>query len=449
MLQSRTVPGADIHDMAVGRSADRADSMKARAKGTNTTDDRLLAAATSAFASAGIEAANVESIATDANVSKNYIYSRYAGKVELYASIRRRLDESFYRTMLDLDLACHAPLDAIEAYLLTLYACLDQHPAHAAMMRDQLIHGTRVFTPAPHIAASLLELRGRISMLLDRGRADGSIRCAWNGETFLFLSVFVAMGAISNVEVAGSLLGRRAFAEPGRPRAMRIVDLFRRVLQTGTLLSSDLAPVGISAAADDARPPNRICRILQAAELCFGRTGLDRTSLAEVSAVAGVSPQLMYYYFEGKLDLFTAVTGQIAERTVPQLSELDFEGMPPIAAVEAFLTLWWRQYAEHPRWAVLAIDHSLHADRIKCTGPIATQRNLLLRRLDAALDRGRAAGTVHASIDAATLCFLGIALIPLAVAVLTPPAEDRSRLHFPLLLDPAAIIGFILGAAGA
>jgi AcrR family transcriptional regulator len=415
---------------------------------TEEGEERLLAAAASAFAFEGLEAANVDSIALQAHVSKSFIYSRFLGKSDLYGALRRRLDEAYYRSLLAIDFDGLPPQEAVVAYVSALYDHHRRYPVLTAMMRDQLLHGTEIFAPGDHVAGALARLRERISAVLERGRVDGSFGSAVNGDAFLFISVFLVIGALSDVELTGSLPGKRALSEEEEgTREKAVVALILRALRADIDAVPELMPPDArKVTAPLIAKKNRISRILVAAETCFGARGLDRTTFSEIGDVAGVSLQLIYYYFKGKQELFEAVIENIAVKTMSEISATDYDPMAPLEAIEGFLTQWWWIYVANPCFAFLAIDYSLHGRRMKHSPSVAAQCNSLVRRIDAVFESGHAAGTIDRSMDAATFFFLGLALIPPAVLVLTPSASETQRLYFPLDLNPRSIIAFIKGA---
>lgn len=69
-------------------------------------------------------------------------------------------------------------------------------------------------------------------------------------------------------------------------------------------------------------------RILDAAEQVFYDKGVSRTSLADIAAKAGVTRGAIYWHFENKGDLFTAMFDRV-------LLPLDEFGAPPSNAAEA------------------------------------------------------------------------------------------------------------------
>jgi AcrR family transcriptional regulator len=62
-----------------------------------------------------------------------------------------------------------------------------------------------------------------------------------------------------------------------------------------------------SAALNERLREESRAKILEHAVDLFGRNGVDRTSMSMIAKAAGVSPGLIYHYFEGKPDLLRAI----------------------------------------------------------------------------------------------------------------------------------------------
>jgi AcrR family transcriptional regulator len=64
--------------------------------------------------------------------------------------------------------------------------------------------------------------------------------------------------------------------------------------------------------------PEKRQRILQAAAQEFAAAGFEKASLGSIAEAAGVSKPALYYYFEGKSDLYVTVVREAWERLSPQ-----------------------------------------------------------------------------------------------------------------------------------
>jgi AcrR family transcriptional regulator len=54
--------------------------------------------------------------------------------------------------------------------------------------------------------------------------------------------------------------------------------------------------------------------LLDAAEACFGRFGIEKTTMDDVAAEAGLSRGMLYRHFDGRDDLLVGVVGRLTDR---------------------------------------------------------------------------------------------------------------------------------------
>ena len=77
-------------------------------------------------------------------------------------------------------------------------------------------------------------------------------------------------------------------------------------------------------------------RLVSAAADSFRRRGVPRTALGDVARAAGVAPGNVYYYFQSKDDLASAVVEEWCARLAAIFAELDAVG-DPLARLHVFL----------------------------------------------------------------------------------------------------------------
>jgi AcrR family transcriptional regulator len=70
------------------------------------------------------------------------------------------------------------------------------------------------------------------------------------------------------------------------------------------------------------RPLERRDELLDAAQRCFTRAGLARTSVADIAAEAGVAKGSVYTYFETKDELVSALKDRFFDRMLRRVSEV-------------------------------------------------------------------------------------------------------------------------------
>ena len=75
--------------------------------------------------------------------------------------------------------------------------------------------------------------------------------------------------------------------------------------------------------SDPERAQHRRKQVLDAAALCFGRSGFHGASMAEISKAAGMSAGHIYNYFDNKDAIIMAFVEQDIERVMVELLELE------------------------------------------------------------------------------------------------------------------------------
>lgn len=79
----------------------------------------------------------------------------------------------------------------------------------------------------------------------------------------------------------------------------------------------------------DARKELRRAQITEAAVRCFGRTGLGRTSIADITAESGLSAGSIYTHYRNKADLVQATAREVLAKRAEVLGEYAASDTPP------------------------------------------------------------------------------------------------------------------------
>lgn len=79
----------------------------------------------------------------------------------------------------------------------------------------------------------------------------------------------------------------------------------------------------------DARRELRRAQITEAAVRCFGRHGLERTSIAEITAESGLSAGSIYAHYRNKADLVQAAARAVLAEHAETLGEFATSDAPP------------------------------------------------------------------------------------------------------------------------
>ncbi|MBK3572671.1 TetR/AcrR family transcriptional regulator [Streptomyces sp. MBT65] len=79
----------------------------------------------------------------------------------------------------------------------------------------------------------------------------------------------------------------------------------------------------------DARKELRRAQITQAALRCFGRNGLERTSIADITAESGLSAGSIYAHYRDKADLVQSSAREVLAERAKVISEYAASDTPP------------------------------------------------------------------------------------------------------------------------
>lgn len=79
----------------------------------------------------------------------------------------------------------------------------------------------------------------------------------------------------------------------------------------------------------DARKELRRAQITEAAVRCFSRTGLERTSIADITAESGLSTGSIYTHYRNKADLVRAVAHAVLARHAEAVGRWTADPAPP------------------------------------------------------------------------------------------------------------------------
>lgn len=140
--------------------------------------------------------------------------------------------------------------------------------------------------------------------------------------------------------------------------------------------------------------------ILRAAMAEFADKGLNGARIDAIAERAGVNKRLIYYYFEGKDELFLAVLEQTYADIRNAEQALHLESEEPVDAVRRLVAFTWKHYVEHPEFLTLLNSENLHRARhLKQSKQIRAMNSPLIQTLGEVLERGRRAGVFRGGID--------------------------------------------------
>ncbi len=144
--------------------------------------------------------------------------------------------------------------------------------------------------------------------------------------------------------------------------------------------------------------------ILRAAMSEFADHGFGGARIDAIAERAGVNKKLIYYYFEGKDELFLAVLEQTYADIRAAERDLHLEASEPLQAIESLVAFTWRHYLAHPEFLALLNSENMHrAGHLKRSRRIRQMNSPLINVLAKVLARGAKSGELRHGIDAMQL----------------------------------------------
>ncbi|MGW0087208.1 TetR/AcrR family transcriptional regulator [Streptomyces sp. NPDC003393] len=144
--------------------------------------------------------------------------------------------------------------------------------------------------------------------------------------------------------------------------------------------------------------------ILDVATREFARAGYDGARVDEIAALTRTTKRMIYYYFGGKKQLFTAVL----ERAYGVLREaeqrLDVEHLDPVAAIRRLAELTFDHHERHPDFIrLVSIENFRGAEHVAASRQLGKAGSPALDVIRRILAAGRESGLFTADVDAVDL----------------------------------------------
>jgi AcrR family transcriptional regulator len=175
---------------------------------------------------------------------------------------------------------------------------------------------------------------------------------------------------------------------------------------------------------EPARPGGRIrdaartkAEILDVATQEFARAGYDGARVDEIAARTRTTKRMIYYYFGGKEQLFTAVLERAYGVIRQAEQELDVDHLDPVAAIRRLTEVTFDHHEAHPDFIRLVTIENIHdAEHIAASEELGTIGSPALEVTGRILEAGRRSGLFTADVDAVDLhalissfCFFRVA----------------------------------------
>jgi AcrR family transcriptional regulator len=140
--------------------------------------------------------------------------------------------------------------------------------------------------------------------------------------------------------------------------------------------------------------------ILAAARDEFAEHGLGGARVERIAERAALNKRLIYYYFENKDSLFSAVLEDTYLNIREAEKRLHLTDLTPAEAVRKLTEFTWTYYLEHPEFLTLLNSENLHRARhLDGSARVRELNSPLIQTLAEVLERGRRDGSFRGGVD--------------------------------------------------
>ena len=130
-------------------------------------------------------------------------------------------------------------------------------------------------------------------------------------------------------------------------------------------------------------------RILVAAHNEFARWGLGGARVDRIASQAGLNKRMIYHYFGGKDDLFSAVLLANYARKRDSEKALQLEQEEPRQAICKLVSLTWNYYLQNPDFLNLLNSANLHQARhLRASMAVRKMHHPFVKMIATILDNG-------------------------------------------------------------
>jgi AcrR family transcriptional regulator len=152
-------------------------------------------------------------------------------------------------------------------------------------------------------------------------------------------------------------------------------------------------------------PDNTKQVILDAARFEFANAGLAGARVDKIAERSGANKRMIYHYFGGKEQLFTAVIEDAYGNIRGQEMQLGLDEMAPEEAIRKLVEFTWEYYLANPEFITLVNSENLHQARhIAGNRQLRKLQKAYVENVEKILRRGEDSGVFRPGIDALQLC---------------------------------------------
>ena len=141
--------------------------------------------------------------------------------------------------------------------------------------------------------------------------------------------------------------------------------------------------------------------ILDVAIREFARNGYSGARVDEIAARTRTTKRMIYYYFDGKEQLYIAALEQAYSTVRAAERQLDVEHLDPVAAIRRLAELTFDHHESHPDFiSLVAIENIHRAEFIAKSKALSELNTSAVSVIARILDDGRRSGVFVRDVDA-------------------------------------------------
>ena len=161
----------------------------------------------------------------------------------------------------------------------------------------------------------------------------------------------------------------------------------------------------MAAAPERQRDAERTrAEILDAATREFADQGFAGARVDEIAARTRTTKRMIYYYFESKAGLYTAVLERAYATIRASEQQIDAEELDPVAAIRRLAELTFDHHESHPEFIRLVSIENIHrAEHMIGSESLANLNSPAIEVIARILERGYATGVFRRQVDAVDL----------------------------------------------
>lgn len=188
----------------------RGNTMPAKSIKKTTRDrdgmHRILNAAIDEFCKAGLAGAKLDTIAKDADVSKQLIHHYFGTKSDLYIAVINEISAQEIIELGKIDYEKHSPDIAIRLFLERSYDFFVNWPMLAGLYNDQSLYGAEHIPECRDLVQQCPKILARLKLVIEKGKKQGIFRKDIDAEKSLAAAIMVTLGGVTQGPIISTIV---------------------------------------------------------------------------------------------------------------------------------------------------------------------------------------------------------------------------------------------------